>query len=385
MKNVHDVIVIGLGVMGASALWRASQKCTKALGIDAAGPTHCYGSSHGESRIFRRAYWEGEQYLPLLNHADFLWHELAQSTDKKILFRTGGIFIGPKSSSVVDGSIKTANRGGIDHEVLTSSKIRGFLPAFNVHDGMHAVYEPGAYAISARDSRLEMMNEAVRHGARIEFGDNVVCLENHEAGVRATTKRGCTHYAKSVIVTTGPWMTNNLMKELTEHLEPRQVPIYWFSPKVNSERYFLKENLPVFLYEFENGDILYGAPSISSSEPGVKIGFHNRQQTPANADWKNTPIQQKHITEISEAITSIFPKLESLPTHVKNCFYTMSTDESFLIGKSKTLKKAYFASACSGHGYKFAPAIGDALANMAVGQKPCFSLSAFSVDRFSST
>lgn len=74
MKNLYDVIIIDLGVMGIAALWRAVSKATRVLGIEASGPTHSYSSSQGESRIFRRAYWEGEKYLPLLNHADLLWN-----------------------------------------------------------------------------------------------------------------------------------------------------------------------------------------------------------------------------------------------------------------------------------------------------------------------
>lgn len=284
---------------------------------------------------------------------------------------------------MVAGSIETANKGNIDHKIFSASKIRELLPAFNVQDEMHAVYEPGAYAISACDSRLGMLNEAVRNGATMAFGDSVINLENHEIGIRVTTKRGLIHYAKSAIITTGPWITNSLTNELRAHIEPRQVPVYWFNPKIKNEQYFQKENFPIFLYERDDGAILYGVPSIVSNEPGVKIGFHNRQQNPATPDWKKTSVQQTYITEISEAIKSLFPKLEHAPIQAKSCFYTMSSDESFLIGKSKILNAAYFASACSGHGYKFAPAIGDALATMAVGQQSCLSLSAFSVDRFS--
>jgi len=75
MNTTYDLIVVGLGIMGAATLWRAS-RYSRVLGIDAYGPTHSYGSSQGSSRIFRRAYWEGDNYLPLLNHADLLWNEL---------------------------------------------------------------------------------------------------------------------------------------------------------------------------------------------------------------------------------------------------------------------------------------------------------------------
>ncbi|MFP3700535.1 FAD-dependent oxidoreductase, partial [Burkholderia sp. SIMBA_013] len=92
-------------------------------------------------------------------------------------------------------------------------------------------------------------------------------------------------------------------------------------------------------------------------------GFHNRQQTPATPEWKEVPVQKIHLQEISKAVGALFPELEYSPIRAKNCFYTISSDESFLIGESQALKSTYYASACSGHGFKFAPAIGDALAN----------------------
>lgn len=385
MKSHYDVIVIGLGIMGAAALWRVAPKYTKSLGIDASSPTHDYGSSHGASRIFRRAYWEENKYLQLLNHADLLWNELEHVTQKHLLFHTGGVFVGTQSSRIVDGSIQTAKQGGIGHEVWNSSEARKWMPTFNMPEEMQAVYEPGAYAISATDARLAMLDEAVLNGAKTEFGDTVVKLENHGTGVRVTSKSGRVYFAGSAVITTGPWMASNLMPEISSLLEPRRVPIYWFKPKTGSETLFSQEQFPIFLYEREDGGLLYGAPSIVSSEPGVKIGFHNRQQIPSLPDWKNTRVQRRHIKEIAPIIDSLFPRLEPIPTQAKNCFYTMSPDDSFLIGKSKAMNSTYFASACSGHGFKFAPAIGDALANMATGRQANFSLSAFSVDRFNTT
>ncbi len=382
MKNVYDIIVIGLGIMGSAALWRVAPLCSRVLGIDAAGPTHSYGSSQGNSRIFRRAYWEGKKCLPLLNHADRLWNELEHVTHQRLLMRTGGIFIGPESSRVVAGSIETARKGNIEHKVWTSSTISKTFPAFNVPDGMHALYEPGAYALSARDARLSMLNEAVRSGAIMEFGDTVVSLENHTAGVRVATRSGRIHFARAALVTAGPWITTRLMPELSDFLEPRQVPVYWFTPKIDSGILFSMEHFPVFLYECVDGGLLYGVPSIVSNEPGVKIGFHNRQQTPIAPDWNNTPVKKRYLSAIAATVESIFPELEHSPTKAKNCLYTMSKDESFLIGKSKNLHSVYFASACSGHGFKFAPAIGDALAKLATGQQPNIPLSVFSAGRF---
>ncbi|KAA8562232.1 Monomeric sarcosine oxidase [Pseudomonas extremaustralis] len=385
MRNTYDVIVIGLGIMGTAALWRVTPKCTRVLGIDASGPTHSYGSSQGGSRIFRRAYWEGKNYLPLLNQSDVLWHELERLIQRELLFRTAGIFVGPQSSRVVAGSINTAREGRIEHEVWSESKTKHHFPAFNLPNKMQTVFEPGAYAISACDARLGMLNEAVRGGATIEFGNSVLTLENDGPQVRLGTRSGRTYFAKSVIVTAGPWIATHLLREIKHCIEPRQVPIYWFKPKNDFEKLFSPDHFPIFLYEHQDESLIYGVPSIISNEPGVKIGFHNRQQTPANPQWENIPVKTKYLEEISEIVGNLFPNLERSPIQAKNCFYTLSPDESFLIGKSKALRSTYFASACSGHGFKFAPAIGDALANMAVGQQPHVSLEAFSADRFDLT
>ncbi|AZF52868.1 sarcosine oxidase, putative [Pseudomonas sp. R4-34-07] len=382
MRNTYDVIVIGLGIMGASALWRVASKCTRVLGIDASSPTHSYGSSHGNSRIFRRAYWEGEKYLPLLNQSDLLWKELEELMQQKLLFRTGGIFVGHQSSHVVAGSIETARKGGIEHAVWSESETRSHFPAFNVSDGSQAVFEPGAYAISACEARLGMLNEAVHQGAIIEFGNSVTGLQTSGLGMRLSTRSGQTYSAKAVIVTAGPWIGTHLLPELERYIEPRQIPVFWFKPKTGFGNLFSSDQFPIFLYEHQDGALLYGVPSILSNEPGVKIGFHNRQQTPAAPNWKNIPVHKRYLDEISQVVGDLFPKLQRSPIQAKNCFYTLSPDESFLIGESQALKSSFFASACSGHGFKFAPAIGDALACMAVGLKPYVSLAAFSADRF---
>lgn len=384
VNNHYDVIVIGLGIMGAATLWRSSKNSSKIMGIDASSPTYSRGSSQGSSRIFRQAYWEGCKYLPLLRQANLLWNELEQTSQMQLIVRTGGIFIGHEHSRLVAGSINTAMEGSVDHEIWTGLKIKNNFPAFNISEQMKGVFEPGAYAISASNARSCMLNQAVKSGATAVFGDCVTAIENHKRGVLVKTRRGQIYVAKSVIVTTGPWIAKYLMPELNHLLDPRQVPVYWFKPKNSSKQLFSADHFPVFLYERQDGSLLYGLPSICNSEPGVKIGFHNRQQTSENPQWKGVPVQDNYINDISEAVSLIFPELETKPICAKNCYYTMSIDESFLIDRSQTMESVYFASVCSGHGFKFAPAIGDALANMAFERQCAVPLSEFEVQRFNS-
>jgi sarcosine oxidase len=145
---------------------------------------------------------------------------------------------------------------------------------------------------------------------------------------------------------------------------------------------FDAEAFPVFLYECEDGSLLYGVPSGVSTERGVKIGFHNRQQLPSSPDESVPPVDRALKEQISERVGEILPMLRHDPIRAKWCFYTMSTDESFVMGKSERHVNVFYASVCSGHGFKFAPAIGEAMSCLAKGEKPPVDISQFSLQRF---
>jgi sarcosine oxidase len=379
----HDVLVVGLGVMGAATVWKLAEVGVDVLGIDSLGPTHANGSSHGATRIFRRAYWEGEKYIPLLNRADELWQDLQKRTGRRIIYPSGGVFVGPRSAGVVEGSARTAVAGGIPHEIWDAPTIRERLPAFRVTDDMQAIYESGAYALAAEEARLQMLNEAVRRRAAVWYGDAVECLDSGCGAVTARTRHGSSVEVKAVVITVGPWAKGDLLPELTGLISPNRVPIYWFSPRSGHHGSFDYRNFPVFLYECHDGSLLYGIGTGASAEPGVKVGFHNRQHVQSSPDGTSPPVTEDQRHEIARYVEKVLPGLVPNPVDARLCFYTMSRDESFLIGTSRTHPHVHYASACSGHGFKFAPAIGEALACLAQGLPPPVSLSSFSADRFS--
>jgi sarcosine oxidase len=376
MKN-YDVVVIGLGIMGSATLWHLARSGLSSLGIDAYGLTHTYGSSHGATRIFRRAYWEGDKYLSLLNKAHQYWMELQETSNKHLIIRTGGIFIGSSASGIVTGSQSTALAGDIPHEIWDSTKIRKYLPTFQVSDRMQAIYEPGAYIIAAEDVRMHMLNEAMRSSAYAWYGDAVNTLQHINGCIRVDTMSGSTVYANAVIITTGPWTAKNLLPELDLHLAPKRIPIYWFKPKPEYLDLFDCKAFPIFLYECDDGSLLYGVPSEASAEKGVKIGFHNRQQFSSVPDTLIHNVSDVQKKEIAHYVEQILVGLHPDPIDAQLCFYTMSPDESFIIGASKHLPNVFYASACSGHGFKFAPAIGKILSTLAQGKRPSIDISAF--------
>lgn len=383
--KTYDVIIVGLGIMGSSTLFHAARSGAHVLGIESFGPTHQFGSSHGETRIFRRAYWEGKKYLPLLNRAHELWEELQATTDEKLIVPTGGIFIGPQSTGVVKGSRNTAEAGAIVHEVLDAAQIQRRFPAFHLQDGMEAIYEPGAYIIMANKVRLQMIDLAIQNEAEIRFGRIVKKIEKcGESILSLTINNGEKFRARSVVITTGPWIAHHLLPELSNHLSSNRIPVYWFECRSKYEQEFAREKFPIFLYEHPDGGLIYGVPAGTSSERGVKIGFHNRQHTPCVPNDVKQSVSQQHTAEISQYIKQIFPGLNPNPIGSRSCIYTMSSDEAFLIGTSKEISNVFFASACSGHGFKFGSAIGESLALLARGKRPSVDLSAFAISRLDS-
>lgn len=367
--------------MGAATAWQASMRGRSVVCLEAGGPIHTNGSSHGASRIFRQAYWEGEKYLPLLRLADQGWKQLQQSSGEPLLFSTGGLFIGGKSQSVFKGSLQTARVENIPHEVFDHEELRVAFPQFWTDARAAGIYEPGAYAIAADASRLQMLNEAVRRGARICFGESVIKLQTSASRLRVMSNQGNEWEASAVVVCAGPWMPA-LMPELAPHLDAVRMPIYWFTPRQDQRSQFTADRFPVFLYEIGDGSVLYGIPAGVGGEPGVKIGFHNRQGLPAEPDSVAPEMDMQRIQEIAAAVSDVLPGLEPRPVASRWCFYTMSPDESFLIGRSRRHEKLFYISACSGHGFKFAPGIGAAVADLATGTTPSVSLEPFSGERF---
>ena len=371
-----DVLVVGAGVFGAATTWALAERGARVLVVDAHGPTHRYGSSHGENRIFRRAYWEGGVYLPMLNRADALWTELEETCGDTLVMRTGGVFIGSEESGVVDLSRRTARLGGIEHEVWDAARLAERFPWFGVGDGMTALYEPGAYSIFATRARLAMLDAAVRRQAGVRFGAEVVRVVPTGDGVdraaalrrddlRAVPSfwppaRGCRgHWLRASSTSSHPCVSRSTGSGRTPALGV--------------------DGFPAFLYETAAGEVVYGVPEGDV----VKIGFHNRQQQPADPrDVAPPPVTPRLRKEIAAMVARIFTGIDPEPVRWRQCYYTLTPDGSFVIDRSSADHRIVHASACSGHGFKFATAVGECAAALALDEPPPVDLAPFTAARF---
>src|SRR6185369_8062331 len=118
MQNRFDVIVVGVGAMGASACWELARRGARVLGLEQFDIPNTRGSSHGFSRMIRTAYYEHPNYVPLLKRSYELWHELEKASGAKILHITGGLYIGGRDCELIRGSQTAAQQHGLPHEML---------------------------------------------------------------------------------------------------------------------------------------------------------------------------------------------------------------------------------------------------------------------------
>ncbi|MEU0544249.1 N-methyl-L-tryptophan oxidase [Nocardia sp. NPDC005978] len=384
VRPTYDVVVIGLGIMGASALHHLSRRGVRVLGVEAHGPLHALGSSHGQSRIFRRAYWEGEQYVPLLERSYAGWLELDAAAHDTIAVRTGGLFVGSPESALVQGSRATAVRSGIDHEYLDAAAITERFPAFHVRPDAVGVYEPDALMLFADHARLTYLSRAAAAGAHLAYGQTVRSVRTGSGGALTISGDDWEVSCGAVVLSVGAWIGRFLPGEIAPLVTPMRIPVYEFDVEEARERDHCTGRFPAFLYEDDAGALVYGLPKWRVDEGGLKLGFHNRQLSPLDIESDRRPPAERERLELWRTINPVLPGVRSTGRGI-SCVYTMSRDESFLIGRSREVEGVVYASACSGHGFKFAPGIGEVLAELALDGRSAVDVSDFRPERMATT
>ena len=382
-RDTYEVVVVGLGIMGAATLFHLARLGIKALGVEARGPLHREGSSHGDTRIFRRAYFEGDQFIPLLNHSYGGWLELAEATSEPVAVPNGALFLGRAGSSLVAGSLGTAQRCGVAHELLSGADIVQRFPAFHVSAATQGVYEADALMLFADTARLAFISRAVEAGAHVVYGRSVRTLQ--QASTNSVRVGGDAWQVSSAaaVLTVGSWIGDFLADELAGLVTPMRMPVFRFDLDPTVAAQHLHGRCPAFIIELDDGRQVYGLPKWRDVKGGLKLGFHNRQLSPIDPSEPRQPPTEAERLELWEAIREVLPGVRSTGTGV-TCVYTMSRDSSFLIQRSRAMPSVVYASACSGHGFKFAPAIGEVLAQLSTGSTPSLDISAFDPSRLRS-
>jgi sarcosine oxidase len=368
-----DTIIVGLGGAGSAAAYHLARRGLRVLGLEQFTPLHDRGSSHGHTRVIRQAYFEHPDYVPLLLRAYELWAELERERGVELMLTRGGLMIGRPDSDVVAGSSRSAQLHDLPHELLSPTDVRSRFPAFHLGPDEVALYEPRAGLLFPEDCIRAHLDAASAYGAELRFEEPVTAWEADDSGVTVRTGQG-TYEAGALVMTAGPW-TARLLADLALPLSVERQVVFWFEPR--SPEIFAPQRFPVFIWEVSGGTF-YGIPAVRGQ--GVKIARHHRGEIthldtvapahPSEAEWVRRQIGRR------------LPEADSGLQATTTCLYTNTPDEHFVIDRHPHHPNVVFASACSGHGFKFTCVVGQALADLATDGRTDLPIGFLTLSRF---
>ncbi len=374
MTGRYDVVVAGLGAMGSAALFHLARRGVNVLGLDQFAPPHTQGSSHGETRVIREAYFEHPSYVPLVQRAYELWGELERLSGEQLYVRTGGVMIGRPESAVLSGSVRSAEEHGLAYELLESAEINRRFPGLHPDPHMAGVLEPRAGILFPEMCVAAHLNLAMKAGAQVRTNEKLHQWSEDPTGVMLQTAHGIFH-TRRLVIASGAWM-GSLVPELRGRLQVERQVLLWF--KAHDPDLFVPGILPIHLWEYEKDRMFYGFPDLGS---GVKVAFHHQGEG-TNAITADRNVRASDISRMRTLLQRYLPEANGSFLRGTVCLYTNTPDGHFILDRLPSNPNVIVASPCSGHGFKFASAVGEVLANFALDQMPAFDLSLFRLGRF---
>ena len=384
MTVTADVIVVGLGAMGAATLYQLALRGVRALGIERWQTPHDQGSSHGESRITRQAIAEGEHYVPFVRRSHEIWRALEAESGESLLCPVGGLFLGRQAATVshhgqldfVGRTTEIARRHQIPHETLSAAQVSERFPQFHLVGDEVAYYEPGAGLLRPERCVATQLDRARAHGAVTRTGELVVRITPGPSDVQVTTD-ATTYLGGSVVVTAGPWLPALLGGPFPKLLAVYRQVLYWFAP--DDPSIFAPGRFPIFIWTHgaSERDHFYGFPVVSE---GLKVG--TEQFTETTDPEHRRPVSPVEIASMhAEHVRDRLPGVSDRCLRAQTCLYTVTPDFGFVIDEHPDSARIVVASPCSGHGFKHSAAIGEAIAERVSRGASTLDLAPFSLSR----
>jgi sarcosine oxidase len=375
-----DVIILGLGAMGSAAAHHIALRGRTVLGIDRFTPPHDRGSSHGGSRIIRQAYFEGPDYIPLVLRAYELWHDLEKATGTRLVHTTGGLVIGNCDGELVRRTIAAASQHNISIDVLQADRLSERFPAFEPLPGDVGVLEHLAGYLIPEDCVRAQLNSAAHAGAELHFDEEVLSWSAEPEHIEVQTTQGA-YRARHLVISAGPW-ADQLLRSSFPLRVTRQVTA-WIQPE-GSIQPFLPPSFPVFIAEHPAGGFAsYGFPAIDGPDGGVKVAIHG-SRAECTADSVDRTVHDTDVAQVAGALKQRIPAIDGRLIRARTCLYTMTPDEHFVIGAHPQVPSCTIACGFSGHGFKFAPVVGEILADLSTAGSTKHPIAMFSPSRFAS-
>ncbi|KAA0702006.1 Peroxisomal sarcosine oxidase [Triplophysa tibetana] len=378
--EVYDCIVIGAGIQGSSTAYHLAENKQKTLLLEQFVLPHSRGSSHGQTRIIRKAY-EEDFYTKMMHESYELWAQLEKEAGVQLFRRTGLLVMGPENEGGFSNVKATLQKNEVPTVLLERKEFSQHIPNVNLTDGNGALVDTTAGVLYADRSLRAIQGLYQNNGGLIKDAEKVIDIKPGDV-VTVTTESGA-YRGKSLVITAGPW-ANTLLTRAGLELPLKVVKInvcYW-KEKIPGT-YSVSHRFPCFVQynpkEAEN--VIYGLPS--NEYPGLmKVCYHTGSET--EPDERDKQKDRGDIDILSRYITRCFPGLVPAPAVVESCLYTVTPDDNFLLDCHPNYSNIIIGAGFSGHGFKFGPVVGKVLCQLAMGQVPSHDLSPFCIKRFQS-
>lgn len=385
MNRVHEVVVVGLGAAGSSVLHQLARRGVDVAGIDRFAPPHAHGSSHGETRITRQAIGEGEAYVPLALRSNLIWEALERETGERLLERCGFLYLSRDDAGTshhgkvgfMERTRKAAVRFGIAHEVLDARGIASRFPQFiGLAGDERAYYEPGGGYLRPERCIDVQLSVARGLGATIRTGCTLHSIDRSRPDVVLSTSDGDIT-AKKVVLATGSWLPRHASAKTAARVTVHRQVLHWFdlidatAYRDGAQPTFIRTHGP------DARDQFYGFPPIDGS---IKVACENYEgafdpDVPRDAD----PADGHAMA--AEHVRGRVAGVAGAPSRSEACHYAVTDDQDFIVDHDDD-DRIWFMSACSGHGFKHAAALGEAVAQAVASETVAIDLAPFSAARF---
>jgi monomeric sarcosine oxidase len=368
-----DTIVLGGGTMGTAAAWELGKRGEKALVLEQFAHVHSLGSHSGQTRIIRHAYAEGPDYIPLVLRADELWVELEEESRTKVLHRVGGLEISTPDGRHAQAARDAAATHNVPFEWITAEETRKRWPLFGLPDDWNVGYGPTSGFLDVEPALHAMGDQARVLGVKIREEEPVQSWAVDGEGVRVKTDQA-EYTADRLIITAGAW-ASRVLAELGLPLQVLRKVLFWL--EVEDESRFDPAIMPVYVSDSSFGEV-YGFPIFG--QPGLKIARHDGG-TPAEPDTLGREVHPGEESDVVRFGQSFFPGVTGGVVKSAVCMYTMTPDGNFIVDRHPEHSNIAIGAGFSGHGFKFATAIGEALVDL-VYEPLAKPLPILAIDRF---
>ncbi|XP_061574681.1 peroxisomal sarcosine oxidase [Cololabis saira] len=377
MSGEFDCIVIGAGVQGSFTAYELAKRKKKTLLLEQFVLPHTRGSSHGQTRIIRKAY-DHDFYSRMMQECYQLWAQLEREAGVRLYRQTGLVVMGPENGRSYQLYKKTLQNNKVPMVVLTRENFNQHIPGVVLAEGDAAVVDVTAGVLYADRALKTVQDQFQKLGGVIRDKEKVTAIQPGPV-VTVSTSAGV-YRAKSVVIAAGPW-TNKLLVHtgLQLPLETVKINVCYWKEKVPGS-YDVKQRFPCFLQtESEEVHHIYGLPS--NEYPGMmKICYHMGSK--ADPDQRDQQTNTSDIDILRRFVRRSLPGLLPEPAVVESCMYTLTPDDHFVLDRHPTYQNIIIGAGFSGHGFKFGPIIGLILCELSLGEVPSFDLSPFRIGRF---